>query len=179
MSFGFVAEVCFLAWYSWQLCVCFLLAVALHEAAHLIVLRFNHIPMYRLRLGMAGAQIETGPMSLRQELWCALAGPTVSILSGAVLLRPWPLFALVSFGLAAVNLLPVYPLDGGRALRAVLYSHLDETKARKILRGALWVTLTTLMLLACWLTVSCQAGLWPIFVALVLLCRAGNAADGL
>ena len=96
-----------------------------------------------------------------------------------MLLRPWPLFALVSFGLAAVNLLPVYPLDGGRALRAVLYSHLDETKARKILRGALWVTLTTLMLLACWLTVSCQAGLWPIFVALVLLCRAGNAADGL
>ena len=92
-------------------------------------------------------------------------------------LRILPVFALVSLALAAVNLLPLYPMDGGRILRASLLSRLPPERAGRFLRLCVYLTCTTLMVGACWLTAARQAGLWPIFAALVLLCRAGNAAS--
>ena len=50
-------------------------------------------------------------------------------------------------------------------------------RAARLLRLAVSLTCSMLMVGACWLTVWRQAGLWPIFAALVLLCRAGNAAS--
>ena len=177
MTPGFVAALCLLGWCDLRLCGLFLLALALHEAAHLTALALFRRPVLGLTLGAGGAKIETEALTLRQEALSAAAGPLVNLLSGALTLRCVPAFSAVSLGLAAVNLLPLYPLDGGRILRAALLSRLPPERTERILRLAVWLTCSTLMVGACWLTVWRQAGLWPIFAALVLLCRAGNAAS--
>lgn len=174
---GFLAVVFVLAWYRWKLCLLFLLALALHECGHLLALHLNRIPVQRITLASGGAKIETGAMTYRQEWICAAAGPAASILFAGILLRLCPTFSLISLGLAAINLLPLYPLDGGRALRALLLCRLPPERANAIIRMCVWVTCSTLMIGACWLTAQYQAGLWPIFLALVLLCRAGEAAE--
>ena len=177
MTPGFVAALCLLGWCDLRLCGLFLLALALHEAAHLTALALFRRPVLGLTLSAGGAKIETEALTLRQEALSAAAGPLVNLLSGALTLRCVPAFSAVSLGLAAVNLLPLYPLDGGRILRAALLSRLPPERTERILRLAVWLTCSTLMVGACWLTVWRQAGLWPIFAALVLLCRAGNAAS--
>ena len=177
MTPGFVAALCLLGWCDLRLCGLFLLALALHEAAHLTALALFRRPVLGLTLSAGGAKIETEALTLRQEALSAAAGPLVNLLSGALTLRCVPAFSAVSLGLAAVNLLPLYPLDGGRILRAALLSRLTPERTERILRLAVWLTCSTLMVGACWLTVWRQAGLWPIFTALVLLCRAGNAAS--
>lgn len=174
---GFVAALCLLGWCDLRLCGLFLLALALHEAAHLTALALFRRPVLGLTLSAGGAKIETEALTLWQEALSAAAGPLVNLLSGALTLRCVPAFSAVSLGLAAVNLLPLYPLDGGRILRAALLSRLPPERTERILRLAVWLTCSTLMVGACWLTVWRQAGLWPIFAALVLLCRAGNAAS--
>lgn len=174
---GFVAAVCLLGWCDLRLCGWFLLALTLHELGHLTVLTLFHHPVRGITMGAGGAKIETDTLTYRQEWMSAAAGPAVNLASAALLLRIEPVFALINLGLAAVNLLPLYPLDGGRILRAALLTHLPQDQAAQILRMAVWVTCTTLMIGACWLTAWCQAGIWPIFAALVLLCRAGNAAS--
>lgn len=174
---GFAAALCLLGWCDLRLCGLFLLALALHEAAHLTALALFRRPVLGLTLSAGGAKIETEALTLRQEALSAAAGPLVNLLSGALTLRCVPAFSAVSLGLAAVNLLPLYPLDGGRILRAALLSRLPPERTEQILRLAVWLTCSTLMVGACWLTVWRQAGLWPIFAALVLLCRAGNAAS--
>ena len=174
---GFAAALCLLGWCDLRLCGLFLLALALHEAAHLTALALFRRPVLGLTLSAGGAKIETEALTLRQEALSAAAGPLVNLLSGALTLRCVPAFSAVSLGLAAVNLLPLYPLDGGRILRAALLSGLPPERTARLLRLAVWLTCSTLMVGACWLTVWRQAGLWPIFAALVLLCRAGNAAS--
>lgn len=176
---GFAAALCLLGWCDLRLCGLFLLALALHEAAHLTALALFRRPVLGLTLSAGGAKIVTEALTLRQEALSAAAGPLVNLLSGALTLRCVPAFSAVSLGLAAVNLLPLYPLDGGRILRAALLSRLPPERTERILRLAVWLTCSTLMVGACWLTVWRQAGLWPIFAALVLLCRAGNAASEL
>ena len=176
VTLGFAAVVCLLGWCDLRLCGWFLLALLLHELGHLAVLAFFHRPIRGITLGAGGAKIETEGLSYRQEALSAAAGPAVNLLSAGLTLRTFPVFALVSLALAAVNLLPLYPMDGGRILRASLLSRLPPERAGRILRLCVYLTCTTLMVGACWLTAARQAGLWPIFAALVLLCRAGNSA---
>lgn len=174
---GFVASACLLAWYQWEICLWFLLALAIHEAGHLLALALARVGVRRITLAAGGAKIQTAAMTYRQEWICAAAGPAASILFAGLLLRLCPTFSLISLGLAAINLLPLYPMDGGRALRAILLRRLPPEQVNAILRLCVWVTCSALMLGACWLTGQYQAGLWPIFLALVLLCRAGEAAE--
>ncbi len=176
VTLGFAAVVCLLGWCDLGLCGWFLLTLLLHELGHLAVLACFHRAIRGITLGAGGAKIETEGLSYRQEVLSAAAGPAANLLSAGLTLRILPVFALVSLALAAVNLLPLYPMDGGRILRASLLSRLPPERAGRILRLCVFLTCTTLMVGACWLTAICQAGLWPIFAALVLLCRAGNAA---
>ena len=128
---GFAAALCLLGWCDLRLCGLFLLALALHEAGHLTALALFRRPVLGLTLGAGGAKIETEALTLRQEALSAAAGPLVNLLSGALTLRCVPAFSAVSLGLAAVNLLPLYPLDGGRILRAALLSRLPPERAAR------------------------------------------------
>ncbi len=112
-------------------------SVLLHELGHSVVALRYRIPVRSITLFIFGgvAQIGSEPPRASAEFWIAIAGPIVSfcLAVAARLLEPVfapfsPLFALVSYlamlngALALFNLIPGFPLDGGRILRAAVWA---------------------------------------------------------
>ena len=174
ISFGFCAVICVLAWLDWRFCLQFLLCALCHELGHLACIALCRVKVRGISFTAAGAVIDTCLCDSKTELLCAAAGPAMGIVLGFTLLRYAPRTAMISFLLSVVNLLPLYPLDGGRMLRALLSLRFEEDTTGRILRYTTVCVCCLLMLLACWGTVCLQMGLWPIFAALVLLWRAGE-----
>ena len=112
-------------------------SVLLHELGHSVVAIRYRIPVRSITLFVLGgvAQIGAEPPSAIAEFWIAIAGPIVS-LSLAVFfsaLKPVtagiePLLGLVKYlayinlALVLFNLIPGYPLDGGRVFRAIVWA---------------------------------------------------------
>ena len=94
----------------------FYAAAAIHESCHILALRLFHIPIYSMTLSISGAVIQTAPLPPKQEFLCAAAGPAGSFLC-VLFLRFLPLVAIFGLIQGIYNLLPIYPMDGGRLLR--------------------------------------------------------------
>lgn len=90
-----------------------LLAAAVHELCHCaaITLCGGHVTALRICVGRT--VMETTPLTPGRELLCALAGPAGSFLL-LFFAHRLPLTALLALVQGTFNLLPVYPLDGGR-----------------------------------------------------------------
>ncbi|MCD8376467.1 MAG: peptidase M50 [Oscillospiraceae bacterium] len=116
------------------------LACALHELGHWLAIRRLGGRVYRLRLTLVGAEMSLNPrypLSYWREALAALAGPAASLLCAALAAR-WGLylFAGVNLCYGLFNLLPIYPLDGGRSLLCLL-SNFGLTGAE---RAAHWTS---------------------------------------
>lgn len=174
VSPGFCALICILGWYDLRLCRWFLLSLLVHELGHGAVLALLGVSMTGFRLRLSGAVINCGLCTYRQELYSAAAGPAAGMLLALMAARRQPELALLSALLSGVNLLPLYPLDGGRILRAALLLRWQEPTAARILSRVRFAVSGLMMLGACWATAVAQAGIWPIFAVLVILCRVGT-----
>jgi Zn-dependent protease len=152
-------------------------SVLLHELGHSVVALRYKIPVRSITLFVFGgvAQIGAEPPSAMAEFWIAIAGPAVSfalaILFG--LLQPLvgavaPLLALAKYmayingALALFNLIPGFPLDGGRVFRAVVWG------ITRNLRRATFVAATVGRLIA---FLFILLGVWQMFT--------GNIGNGL
>ncbi len=130
------------------------LCVLLHEFGHALTARLFGIQTYDITLLPIGglARLERIPRNPWQEFWIAIAGPAVNVaivvvlipfsaaLSSMSVLLSTDLAAagfltqLISINVALVvfNLLPAFPMDGGRVLRSVLAMFLPYVRATRI-----------------------------------------------
>ena len=95
------------------------LAAFFHELSHLGAIYLTGGRIIGISIGGLGAEMETMPMSRGREVLCALAGPLGSLLL-AFGLPFFPEASLCASVQGIYNLLPVYPLDGGRIIRGLL-----------------------------------------------------------
>lgn len=113
-------------------------AAAVHEAGHVAVLWAVGGRVEGFALGALGARLRmSGGLSYARELPVALAGPACSVLlalgaAGA----GWFLTAGISLALGLFNLLPVLPLDGGRAVACLGGMFLSPVGAERMERIA-------------------------------------------
>lgn len=138
---------------QWLLVVAVFACVLVHELAHALVARRYACATHEILLLPIGglAQVERMPERPSQEMRVALAGPATNIVIAAVLgailwlvglpfgpEQPGDASALlvslfwINVSLAAFNLLPAFPMDGGRVLRAALAMRRDRVKATRI-----------------------------------------------
>lgn len=130
--------------------------VTLHEFGHAVAARRFGVRVPRIVLLPIGgmAELESIPRRPRQEIIIALAGPAVNVLLIVVLMTfvrfpaGWnPAYlpvniaelgrhlVLVNLVMGVFNLIPVFPMDGGRVLRAVLAMRRPYLRATQIAAG--------------------------------------------
>lgn len=131
--------------------ILFFVSVLLHELSHSVVAQRNNLDIKKITLFIFGgvAQMTGEPDSPQVEFKMAIAGPAMSIFLalffgtlwfsfsvlnfGEIILAPFGMLAEINIGLAIFNLLPGFPLDGGRVARAALWYFLkDMRKATQI-----------------------------------------------
>jgi Zn-dependent protease/predicted transcriptional regulator len=122
--------------------VLFFACLLAHELSHALVAKARGLPIHKITLFLLGgvAQIEKEASDPNTEFWMAIVGPFTSAVIGFLLLglahlSGWsgaaapdtPGTALllwlgyINLALAAFNMIPGFPLDGGRVLRAILW----------------------------------------------------------
>ena len=148
-------------------------ACVFHELCHLAAIRLLGGQVRGIDIGARGAAIQICDMSRGRELVCALAGP----IGGLCLLplAPWvPRLAVCAAVHSLYNLLPIYPLDGGRALSCIAALLLPPGKAQRLCKGVRYACILSCVLPCLWASFVMKMGYAPLLVAMLLLIRSGN-----
>lgn len=174
----------------------FFTSLLLHELAHAVVARSYGVQIKGITLFLFGgvAELENEVPSASVELQVAVAGPAMSIVLGVVF---WVLggvaqavlnspalpsvliyLATVNIVIAVFNMLPAFPLDGGRVLRAYLWARRgDVLSATRTAANAGKVLAYSLIGLGIYamLLGAATSGLWYVLIGFFVLVAARSA----
>lgn len=170
------------AWFAavngWQLLMTVLGAAAVHELGHFLVLRRLGARITGLRIGMLGAVLETdsGCLSYGGELLAVLAGPAANLLCALLLTAlggsRWAVPVGAHLVLGTFNLLPVGPLDGGRALYLLTAWSAGPAAAEWAVRWIGAASAASLAAVVGWVMWRTGGSLWLLPAAIGLLWAA-------
>ncbi len=146
-SFGGWLSVFVSGWSTGQLgavgfamAIIFFFSILFHELSHSLVARHYGIPVSSITLFIFGgvSNLTKEPESAKQEFWIAIVGPVTSLVIGGVFAVGFAIFhsisstedigaicailAAQSAVIGGFNLIPGFPLDGGRVLRSLFWS---------------------------------------------------------
>jgi Zn-dependent protease/CBS domain-containing protein len=143
-------------WFSVLYVLGIFACVVLHELGHSLVAQRYGIGVSEITLYPIGgvARIEKIP-GPRQELWIALAGPAVNVVIAALIYLGlqvsgglanwrsivmnsghwWQNLMAANIFLFVFNMIPAFPMDGGRVLRALLALRMGEVRATEVAAG--------------------------------------------
>ena len=178
--------------------IVFFLSVLAHELSHAIVSNNLGLPVKSITLFVFGgvANLDRDPDSAKQELWIALVGPITSLLLGVMFAGLWAVvyryndgtagilanLALINVTLAIFNMLPGFPLDGGRVFRALVWlrnkNRLKATKAAS--RAGEWIAYAVMAAGAAeMIFLSSFSGAWLLFIGFFLKSAATGSYEQL
>ena len=145
-----------------------LLAAFFHELCHSLSILLCGGSLDGVTISGRGAVIETMPMSASKEVFCAFAGPLGSFL--LLLFAKWmPRTAICGAIHGLYNLIPLFPMDGGRILRGLLYSIFPPPIAQRIF---LWSQriVAAFLLMGC-IMLSLRTGVFGVILLIYLFWR--------
>lgn len=172
-------------------------SVVIHELSHSIVARFIGLPVKSITLFIFGgvAQISRDASRPAGELVMAAAGPFSSFVLAGVFTIVWAVarsihepttalagwLALINFSLGAFNLLPGFPMDGGRILRSLIWWATGSQGTATKIAVSIGHVIAYLMLLGGILLVvlnphSLFSGVWLMFIGWFLNQAAAGSA---
>src|ERR671919_1975710 len=176
----------------------FFVSILLHELSHAAVARLRGIPVRAITLFALGgvAQIEKDAADAKSEFWMGIIGPIASMVIGVVcLVLAWLLgwsfaagtvsppaamfmwLGFINIALAIFNMIPGFPLDGGRVLRAVVWWVTgDANRSTRIASRVGQLVAFGFILLGIWRFFSGAGfgGLWIAFIGWFLLVDANS-----
>lgn len=171
----------------------FFAAIVVHELSHAIVAKSRGLPVKSITLFALGgvAQIEKEAADAKTEFWMGIIGPITSFVIGVICLlltvatgwtppdlpqRPIPAMlmwlGLINIGLAVFNMIPGFPLDGGRVLRGIIWWITGNARRATTIAARVGQIIAFLMILygvMQFFRGTGVSGLWTIFIGWFLL----------
>ncbi|MCA1800893.1 MAG: site-2 protease family protein [Rhodothermaceae bacterium] len=169
-------------------------SIIIHELGHAIAARKLNVPIERIHLFLFGgmAELRHRPLRPSDELLISLSGPMASLIFALLL---WPLMLLVkpyffveyhviqfilyvNVLLALFNMIPVYPLDGGRSLRALYWKFTDNYYRSSVKMYRTGAIIIGLILLGGIVDYMLFDNEWSVWIGLLALYLAYTAYTG-
>ena len=163
-------------------------SIVIHEFSHSLVARSHGLPMKGITLFIFGGVAEMGdePSSAKTEFLMAIAGPIASVVIAVLLyfvylsgkgFMPRTMLGVLAYLswmnllLAAFNLIPAFPLDGGRVLRSALWHWKGDVRAATRTASAVGRGFGMLLILFAvwqWLVGNFVGAMWYFLIGLFL-----------
>lgn len=168
-----------------------------HELSHAMVAKARGLPIHKITLFLLGgvAQIEKEASDAKTEFWMAIVGPFTSGVLGLILLglaridgwvpRSTPAtpgaallvwLGYINLALGAFNMIPGFPLDGGRVLRAILWWAMGDAERSTRVAARVGQAIAVIFIgfgILRFFQGSGLGGLWIAFIGWFLLQAAG------
>jgi len=154
-----------------QWIVAWVIAVIIHELCHLGMILLTGCSVDSINIGVNGAEINTHAMPAWKEILCAAAGPVGSLLP-LLAVKQFPEVAICGLLQAAWNLIPLYPLDGGRVINC-LVTLLFPRSAERIIK---WIRVTVfclIVIIGIYAVFWFKAGICAVVLLVVLGIKTG------
>lgn len=173
--------------------ILFFLSIVIHELSHAMVAKLRGLPVKSITLFALGgvAQIEKEAADAKTEFWMGIIGPITSFVIGVICLaitialgwtppefpqRPLPAMLMwlgyINIALAIFNMIPGFPLDGGRVLRGIVWWVTGDAKRATTIAARVGQVIAFAMIIYGVMQFFQGAGfngLWLVFIGWFLL----------